>query len=83
MNEFLYPVLQAYDSVAMDVDLEIGGRDQMFNMLMGRKLMRHMLKKDKFVITVPLSINGAAHSVPGLVPAQLRPDREPVPRSRP
>jgi tyrosyl-tRNA synthetase len=54
MNEFLYPVIQAYDSVAMNVDLEIGGSDQMFNMMMGRKLMRHMLKKDKFVMTLPL-----------------------------
>lgn len=54
MNEFLYPVLQAYDSVAMNVDLEIGGTDQMFNMMMGRKLMRHILKKDKFVMTIPL-----------------------------
>ena len=54
MNEFLYPVMQAYDSVAMEVDLEIGGTDQMFNMLMGRKLMRHMLKKEKFVMTTPL-----------------------------
>lgn len=54
MNEFLYPVMQAYDSVHMSVDLEIGGTDQMFNMLMGRKLMRHMLKKDKFVMTTPL-----------------------------
>lgn len=54
MNEFLYPVMQAYDCVAMNVDLELGGSDQMFNMLMGRKLMRHMLKKDKFVMTTPL-----------------------------
>lgn len=54
LNEFLYPFLQGYDSVAMDVDLEIGGRDQMFNMMMGRKLMRNMKKKEKFVITVPL-----------------------------
>ena len=54
MNEFLYPVMQAYDSVAMDVDLEIGGSDQMFNMLMGRKLMRHMLGKEKFVMTLQL-----------------------------
>ena len=53
-NEFLYPVMQAYDSVAMDVDLEIGGKDQMFNMLMGRKLMRNMLKKEKFVMTTKL-----------------------------
>lgn len=54
INEFLYPVMQAYDSVHMNVDLEVGGSDQMFNMLMGRKLMRHMLKKDKFVMTTPL-----------------------------
>ena len=54
MREFIYPVLQGYDSVAMNVDLEIGGSDQTFNMLMGRKLMRHLLKKDKFVMTTPL-----------------------------
>ena len=54
MNEFLYPVMQAYDSVAMDVDLEVGGTDQMFNMLMGRKLARHVLEKEKFVMTTPL-----------------------------
>src|SRR3989338_5224484 len=53
-NEFLYPVMQAYDSVAMDVDLEVGGKDQMFNMLMGRKLMRQMVKKEKFVMTTKL-----------------------------
>ncbi len=54
INEFLYPVMQAYDSIHMNVDLEIGGTDQMFNMMMGRKLMRNMLKKDKFVMTTPL-----------------------------
>lgn len=53
-TEFLYPVMQAYDSVAMDVDLEVGGRDQMFNMMMGRKLMKQMLKKEKFVMTTQL-----------------------------
>ncbi|KKQ21392.1 MAG: Tyrosine-tRNA ligase [Parcubacteria group bacterium GW2011_GWC1_36_9] len=53
-NEFLYPVMQAYDSVAMDVDLEVGGKDQMFNMMMGRKLMRNMMKKEKFVMTTKL-----------------------------
>jgi tyrosyl-tRNA synthetase len=63
MNEFLYPVMQAYDSVAMNVDLEIGGSDQMFNMLMGRKLMRHMLKKDKFVITTPLLTDSEGRKV--------------------
>ena len=38
----------------MDVDLETGGNDQMFNMLLGRKLMRNILHKDKFVLTTPL-----------------------------
>jgi tyrosyl-tRNA synthetase len=54
MNEFLYPVMQGYDSVAMDVDVEVGGTDQMFNMLMGRKLMRNIKKKEKFVMTTPI-----------------------------
>ncbi|OGG16372.1 tyrosine--tRNA ligase [Candidatus Gottesmanbacteria bacterium RIFCSPHIGHO2_02_FULL_39_11] len=53
-REFLYPLLQGYDSVVMKVDLEIGGSDQMFNMLAGRKLVREMLNKEKFVLTLPL-----------------------------
>lgn len=53
-HEFLYPVMQAYDSVAMDVDLEIGGSDQMFNMLAGRTLMKKMKNKEKFVLTTKL-----------------------------
>ncbi len=54
MREALYPLLQAYDSVAMDVDLEIGGNDQTFNMLSGRMLMKSMKGKEKFVMTTPL-----------------------------
>jgi tyrosyl-tRNA synthetase len=54
MSEFLYPVMQGYDSVAMDVDVEVGGTDQMFNMMMGRKLMRNIKKKEKFVMTTPI-----------------------------
>ncbi len=53
-REALYPLLQAYDSVAMDVDLELGGSDQTFNMLCGRTLMKSMKGKDKFVMTTPL-----------------------------
>ncbi len=53
-REALYPLLQAYDSVAMDVDLELGGSDQTFNMLAGRSLMKSMKGKNKFVMTVPL-----------------------------
>lgn len=54
MREFIYPVLQGYDSVAMEVDLEIGGSDQTFNMLIGRQLLKAMKHKDKFVMTTPL-----------------------------
>lgn len=54
MREFMYPMLQGYDSVAMEVDLELGGSDQMFNMLIGRKLVKEMLNRDKFVMTTPL-----------------------------
>lgn len=54
VHEFMYPVLQAYDSVAMDVDGEIGGNDQTFNMLAGRTLMKSMKGKEKFVLTMKL-----------------------------
>lgn len=54
LHEFLYPLMQGYDSVAMNVDLEIGGTDQTFNMLAGRKLVSQILHKEKFVLTVPL-----------------------------
>lgn len=54
LREFFYPLLQGYDSVAMNVDLELGGSDQTFNMLMGRHLVKTMLGKEKFVMTVPL-----------------------------
>lgn len=51
LNEFLYPLAQGYDSVAMEVDGEIGGNDQTFNMLVGRTLSKEMLGKDKIVLT--------------------------------
>jgi tyrosyl-tRNA synthetase len=51
LHEFMYPVMQAYDSVAMNVDGEIGGNDQTFNMLAGRDLMKDLLNKEKFVLT--------------------------------
>lgn len=53
-HEILYPLLQGYDSFAMDVDLEIGGSDQVFNMLIGRELQQKMRNKEKFVLTFPL-----------------------------
>ncbi|MDD3662548.1 MAG: tyrosine--tRNA ligase [Candidatus Pacebacteria bacterium] len=54
LHEFLYPLMQGYDSVAMDVDGEIGGNDQTFNMLCGRDLMKGLKNKEKFVITMKL-----------------------------
>lgn len=53
-HETMYPLLQGYDSVAMDVDLEIGGTDQEFNMLIGRELQKKMNSKEKYVMTVPM-----------------------------
>jgi tyrosyl-tRNA synthetase len=54
VNEFLYPLMQGYDSVALDVDLEIGATDQTFNMLVGRKLQKVFNKKEKFILTTPI-----------------------------
>jgi len=54
LHEFFYPLMQAYDSVAMDVDLELGGNDQTFNMLAGRTLMKAVKNKEKFVLTLKL-----------------------------
>ncbi|MBT4857205.1 tyrosine--tRNA ligase [Candidatus Uhrbacteria bacterium] len=57
MHEFMYPLMQGYDSVAMDVDVEIGGSDQTFNMLAGRTLMKSMAGKEKIVLTLKLLTN--------------------------
>ncbi len=56
-HEIMYPLLQGYDSVAMEVDLEMGGTDQTFNMLMGRTLLRQYKQKEKWVLANPI-ING-------------------------
>jgi tyrosyl-tRNA synthetase len=51
LHEFIYPLMQGYDGVAMEVDMEIGGTDQTFNMLVGRDLIGSYLGKEKFVRT--------------------------------
>ncbi len=56
-HEIIYPLLQGYDSVVLDVDLEIGGSDQTFNMLMGRHLQKIYRQKEKWILTTPI-ING-------------------------
>ncbi len=57
IHEFFYPLMQGYDSVAMNVDGEIGGTDQTFNMLAGRTLLKRYKDKEKFVITTTLLEN--------------------------
>lgn len=54
LHEFFYPLMQGYDSVAMDVDLEVGGNDQLFNMLTGRSLMKDVKQKEKYVLSMKL-----------------------------
>ncbi|MCL5675771.1 MAG: tyrosine--tRNA ligase [Patescibacteria group bacterium] len=63
LREFLYPLLQGYDSVAMQVDLELGGEDQTFNMLCGRSLVKDYLHKEKFVITTPLLTDSSGNKI--------------------
>ena len=57
LHEFLYPLMQGYDSVAMDVNAELCGTDQLFNALAGRTLLKRLKNKDKFVITLKLLQN--------------------------
>jgi tyrosyl-tRNA synthetase len=56
MHELLYPVFQAYDSVVLEADVELGGTDQTFNLLMGRFLQEHFGQKGQIAITMPLLI---------------------------
>jgi len=54
IHEFLYPLCQGYDSVAMKADVELGGTDQRFNLLMGRELQKHYGQEPQCVVMVPL-----------------------------
>ncbi|MGE4560066.1 MAG: tyrosine--tRNA ligase [Desulfobulbus sp.] len=54
IHEFLYPLIQGYDSVAMHADVELGGTDQLFNLLMGRDLQRSRGQEPQVVLTMPL-----------------------------
>lgn len=54
IHEFLYPLIQGYDSVALEADVELGGTDQLFNLLMGRDLQRSAGQEPQIVITTPL-----------------------------
>nr|WP_298413802.1 tyrosine--tRNA ligase [uncultured Halomonas sp.] len=54
IHEFLYPLVQGYDSVALKADVELGGTDQKFNLLMGREIQKHFDQEPQVVITMPL-----------------------------
>jgi tyrosyl-tRNA synthetase len=54
LHEFLYPLIQGYDSVALHADIELGGTDQKFNLLMGRELQKHFGQPAQCVLTMPL-----------------------------
>ncbi|SCX37658.1 tyrosine--tRNA ligase [Nitrosospira sp. Nsp1] len=54
IHEFLYPLIQGYDSVALEADIELGGTDQKFNLLMGRELQKHFGQLPQCIITMPL-----------------------------
>lgn len=54
VHEFLYPLMQGYDSVALKADLELGGTDQKFNLLVGRELQRHYGQDSQCILTMPL-----------------------------
>jgi tyrosyl-tRNA synthetase len=63
LHEFLYPLIQGYDSVHLNVDLEVGGSDQMFNMLIGRDLMKKLKNKEKFVLTTKLLVDSKGEKI--------------------
>lgn len=77
LHEFLYPLAQGYDSVAMDVDLEIGGRDQLFNMLCGRDLMKAISDKEKFVLGTKLLVDPSGKKMGKTEGAMVALDDEP------
>src|SRR5215213_8260247 len=56
LTELLYPLMQAYDSVAVDADVELGGTDQLYNLLMGRHVMEYYGKRAQCVLTTPLLV---------------------------
>lgn len=63
LHEFLYPLMQGYDSVALDVDIEVGGSDQIFNMLKGTELLKRHTGKQKYVIAGQLLVDPSGRKI--------------------
>ncbi len=80
LHEFMYPLLQAYDSVALKADVELGGTDQKFNLLMGRELMRDFQIEPQVCLTMPLiegldGVNKMSKSLNNYVGVDESPDQ--------
>jgi tyrosyl-tRNA synthetase len=71
IHEFLYPLVQAYDSVALQADVEIGGTDQLFNLLLGREIQRAYGQDPQIVLTTPL-LEGTMSIPDALLPRWVR-----------
>jgi tyrosyl-tRNA synthetase len=67
VHEFFYPLLQAYDSVALECDVELGGTDQLFNLLVGRDIMPRYGKRGQIVMTTPILEGTDARLVDGKI----------------
>lgn len=67
VHELLYPLIQAYDSVALRADVELGGTDQVFNLLVGREIQRAYGQKPQIVMTVPLLVGTSSHLEDGRI----------------
>jgi tyrosyl-tRNA synthetase len=80
LHEFMYPLMQGYDSVVLDADLEIGGTDQKFNLLMGRQLQQAYGKRPQAILTMPLlegldGVNKMSKSLGNYVALDDEPDQ--------
>src|SRR3954464_11655023 len=80
VSELLYPLMQAYDSVAVDADVELGGTDQLYNLLAGRDVMQHYGKEPQVVLTTPLLLSWdgtkMSSSVGNNIPLTMAPEEQ-------
>jgi tyrosyl-tRNA synthetase len=80
ISELLYPLMQAYDSVAIEADVELGGTDQLYNLLAGREVMQHYGLEPQIVLTVPLLLSWdglkMSSSVGNNIPLTMAPEEQ-------
>jgi tyrosyl-tRNA synthetase len=80
ISELLYPLMQAYDSVAIEADVELGGTDQLYNLLAGREVMQHYGVEPQVVLTVPLLLSWdgqkMSSSVGNNIPLTMAPEEQ-------